>query len=299
MEIHINCQICGSNFLHKKLVVRDHFLTNEEFELIECQNCGLIFTHPVPDRKELSRYYQSDEYISHNASRENFLSFIYRQIRNYSYKSKFKLIKNYSNKGNALDIGSGTGEFLNFLRSKYFDVTGIEPDSTARIFAIEKYNLDVFEERQLERFKNNSFDLITMWHVLEHVNDLNARIQIVKELLKISGTIFIAVPNPNSYDAKYYKEFWAAWDVPRHLFHFSKESLEKLLNKFDLKIVNVKPLIFDAFYISLLSEKYKSKKVKYFKSFITGLTSNRQARVKNLGYSSQIYIVKNKDNLQS
>ena len=217
----------------------------------------------------------------------------YQFVRNISLKNKIKLINRYSSEDkNLLDIGCGTGDFLKTAKDNGWIVTGIEPNNDARKLANQKTSNNVFETEHLIKLKENSFDVITLWHVLEHVPDLEGHVLILKKLLKENGTLIIAVPNYKSFDANYYNEFWAAYDVPRHLWHFSKTSIEKLFFKKDMRVLKILPLKFDAFYVCLLSEKYKSGRMNVFKALFVGFLSNIKA-IRSKEYSSHIYLIRN------
>ena len=212
-------------------------------------------------------------------------------MRNLNLSGKYKLISKFKNKGSVLDIGQGTGEFLHHMQGKGWTVKGIEPNAEARQFAKEKYHLDVEDESEMANLSEHSFDLITMWHVLEHVPDLSGRMEQLKKLVKKDGYIIIAVPNLDSPDSRKYKEKWAALDVPRHLYHFTKETMTKLLNKYQFDVTGIYPLKFDAYYVSMLSEKYLGNSFPYPAAFQNGLHSNRKARKEN-EYSSMIFVAK-------
>jgi 2-polyprenyl-3-methyl-5-hydroxy-6-metoxy-1,4-benzoquinol methylase len=214
---------------------------------------------------------------------------VYQIIKSYSLNKKVRLINElHSKKGSLLDIGVGTGDFLATAKKAGWQTTGIEPNEKAKSIAISK---GVSFAENLESIESHSFDVITMWHVLEHVPDLENQIKELKRLVKPNGTIIIAVPNYKSFDAKYYGEFWAAYDVPRHLWHFSKIAIEKLFAKENMKLIKILPMIFDSFYVSLLSEKYKNGKMNFMKAFYIGLKSNMKAK-RNFEYSSHIYVIK-------
>jgi len=260
--------------------------------IVSCNNCGMKFVNPRPDESEIGKYYKSSDYMSHDAGKKNGLTFIYRLVRNISIKKKYKLVEEHARGGKLLDIGCGTGEFIFFCKQNGFAVKGIEPDEKPRSFAQTKYKLDVYEEAHLSHLTLQEFDIITMWHVLEHVYLLNERMEKIVELMNPDGTLIIGVPNCDSWDAHYYGKFWAAYDLPRHLYHFSQETMKILAQKHTLKIDRIIPLKLDAFYISLLSEKYAKGKQNYFRAVINGARSNSFARRNKKNYSSLIYILK-------
>ena len=274
------------------LKVKDYTVSGETFELLYDSNLDMLITHPQPSLEKLPSYYESKDYISHTDGKTSLFEKMYQFVKSIALKNKLKLINSQSKKGKILDIGAGVGDFLSVAKKDGWQTIGIEPSEKAKSIAIKK---GVTFVNHLSELENNSFDLITMWHVLEHVPDLENQIVELKRLLKPSGTILIAVPNFNSYDANYYGKFWAAFDVPIHLWHFSKTAIEKLFDKVDLKLVKVLPMKFDSFYVSLLSEKYKTGKMNYIKAFFIGWKSNRYGN-KNSEFSSHIYILKNAKN---
>lgn len=273
--------------------VKDHSVSGEEFELLLDEDLQLLKTHPQPSAENLGRYYESDDYISHTDGKRSLFEKLYHAVKQKALRDKIKLIQGFQpQKGKLLDIGAGTGDFLAVAKANGWDTTGIEPSEKAKAIAIGK---GVSFTGSLAEIEDHSFDVITMWHVLEHVPDVEAQITELKRLLKQDGTIFIAVPNFKSYDAKYYGGFWAAYDVPRHLWHFSKTAIEKLFMRQGIELVKVLPMKFDSFYVSLLSEKYKTGKMSFIKGFLAGLKSNRKA-ARNMEYSSHIYVLKNTKN---
>lgn len=275
------------------LKAKDHSVTGEEFELIQNAEYGFLETSPQPSSEKLPDYYKSEDYISHTDSQRNLFEKVYHLVRSISLKKKLKLINSFSSESKKLlDVGCGTGDFLQTASENNWTVSGIEPNKQARKFANEKTNDSVFEIEQLLKYEESSFDVITLWHVLEHLPNLENHLKVFKKLLKSNGTLIIAVPNYKSYDAKYYKQFWAAYDVPRHLWHFNKTSISKLVSKQHMKVIKVKPMWFDAFYVSMLSEKYKFGKMNPFKGLFNGLLSNLKS-IKTKEASSLIYIIKN------
>ena len=270
--------------------VTDYSVSKESFDLLLDEELQLLKTYPQPFLDKLPSYYESEDYISHTDSKRTLFEKLYHLVKSNALKNKVTLItKENPTKGKLLDIGAGTGDFLNQARCSGWNCIGIEPNENAKNIAISK---GVSFTNTLEELEDNSFDVITMWHVLEHVPDLENQIKTLKRLLKPNGTIVIAVPNYKSFDANHYKSFWAAYDVPRHLWHFCKTSIQKLVAKENLELKKVKPMWFDSFYVCLLSEKYKTGKMNFVKGFFFGFISNCSGIFKK-EYSSHIYIIKN------
>ncbi|WP_299098170.1 class I SAM-dependent methyltransferase [uncultured Winogradskyella sp.] len=275
------------------LTLKDHSVSKEEFQLLHNKELDMLETFPEPKGEKLSEYYKSEDYISHTDTKRNLLEFVYHKVREISLKRKLKLINSFqSETKQLLDIGCGTGDFLQTALKDSWSIAGIEPNESARQIANSKTNNAVFETEELSKLKPNSFDVITLWHVLEHLPDLEMHTALFKSLLKPNGTLVIAVPNYKSYDAQYYKKFWAAYDVPRHLWHFSKTSISELFKKKKMTLEKVLPMTFDAYYVCLLSEKYKSGFMNPVKAFWIGWRSNRKAK-HSKEYSSHIYVLKN------
>lgn len=272
------------------LTVKDYSVSKETFDLYYDETLDMLITHPQPSLENLGKYYESEDYISHTDNKRSLFEKLYHFIKSIALKNKLYLINSLQpNKGRILDIGAGTGEFLSVAKNDGWQTIGVEPSEKAKSIAIKKGISFVEQTSELE---NNSFDLISMWHVLEHVPDLHNQIRELKRLLKPTGTLIIAVPNFKSFDAKHYGNFWAAYDVPIHFWHFSKTAIKLLFEKEEMKLQKVLPMKFDSFYVSLLSEKYKTGKMNYIKAFFIGLQSNWKAK-QNLEYSSHIYILKN------
>ena len=289
------CPVCGNKSVNKFLELEDYFLSKESFEISLCAECGFKFTNPVPRETDLPKYYESDDYISHSNTSKGFVNKIYQLVRNHSIKQKAGIATHKINNGEALDIGCGTGDFLNELSRRGWKVKGIEPNKTARNNAINNFGLDVSDEQQLFKFGANGFDVITMWHVLEHVYNLDKHLSQIKKILRKDGRLIIALPNADSMDANIYKNYWAAYDVPRHLHHFNQASFKKLMERYEFEIIKIKPMIFDSFYISMLSEKYKSGKINYLNAFFNGLKTDVYGLLNKKYYSSLIYVLKLKN----
>ena len=273
--------------------VKDHSVTGESFELLYDASRALLYTHPKPSDSALKDYYPTTNYISHTNQRRSLFDFLYHAVRYVSTRRKLRLIKPFQPKqATLLDVGAGTGYFSRAAQKKGWTVTGIEPNSSARRLANSKAIRSVFDTSKLHELPKKSFDVITLWHVLEHLPNLEEDIKLFHKLLKPNGRIVVAVPNFKSFDAIYFKAHWAAYDVPRHLWHFSQKSISNLFAKKNMKVVKIKPMLFDAFYVSLLSEKYKNKSMNPIKAFFIGVRSNLKAK-RSGEYSSIIYIIKN------
>jgi 2-polyprenyl-3-methyl-5-hydroxy-6-metoxy-1,4-benzoquinol methylase len=269
-------------------------VSKENFVVWQCGACSLRFTQDVPDENSVGPYYKSEDYISHTDTAKGIVNKLYRKVRNFTLEQKAKLVKEQTGvaAGNLLDVGSGTGAFLHAMQKQGWQVNGIEPDADARKLAEKQYGLQTNESPQLFQLQPSTYDAITLWHVLEHVHDLHPYIDQLKKLLKPEGKIFIAVPNYLSGDADAYRLKWAAYDVPRHLYHFTPKAMETLLKQHGLHITTKKPMWFDSFYISMLSSKYKNGKTNWIGAVVTGMQSNVKALVNTDKCSSIIYIVK-------
>jgi len=293
MESIKQCLICNSSSFETFLECTDYFLSKENFTIVKCQKCGFVFINPRPFPEELSRYYDSPDYISHSGTNKGFVNSIYRKVRKYTHSKKVKLVTKIAKGQSIIDIGCGSGELLHLFKENGWETLGIEPNQSAREFANATYNISVLDENELSTIPSQSKDVITLWHVLEHVSGLNERIVELKRILKKDGVIFIAVPNRISFDAEYYGKYWAAYDVPRHLYHFSPDTMKRLLEKHKFLIETILPMKFDSYYVSMLSEKYKSGKSNLLNALYIGWKSNYRAGRDNISSSSVIYVIKN------
>lgn len=280
------------NTPHKiHLKTKDYLVTGEEFTLVENEFGDILQTIPVPSLIKIPEYYKSENYISHTDTKKSFTDKLYHFIKKIALKQKVSLItKINKGSGKLLDIGSGTGDFLATAKEKNWAVFGVEPNPDAITLSEKK---GVCVSKELKDITETDFDVITLWHVLEHVPDVEDYINEISNRLKTSGIVIIAVPNFKSKDAQHYKQFWAAYDVPRHLWHFSKTGIQRLFSKKQFEFIISKPMWFDAFYVSLLSEKYKTGKSNWLKAIFRGLQSNLSG-LQTKEYSSHIYILKKK-----
>jgi SAM-dependent methyltransferase len=259
MVHHAECPLCSSADTLLFIGCRDYFLSGEDFSIYECRNCGFRFTQDHPGEEEAGRYYESPAYISHSSSKRNAGEKIYHLAREIMLRRKVSFIRKAGarNSGSLLDIGSGTGHFAAAMKKAGWKVSAIEISEKARAFSEKELGIEALPPEKAGTLQDESFDCITLWHVLEHFHDLHGYMREIKRLLKPGGILVVALPNCASADALHYGKFWAAWDVPRHLWHFTPASFSKLagLHGFALNRSGVLPL--DVFYISWLSEKYK------------------------------------------
>ena len=273
------------------LKTKDYSFSNQEFELVFDESKDMLITQPIPEN--LEEFYQGDNYISHTDSKKSIADSLYHIIKGRNIKKKIQLIENQKVKSKKLlDVGAGTGDFLSFAKKQGFEVEGVEPSDKARQKADEK---GVILRKELTKVPDSTYDVITLWHVLEHLPNLVDQVKRISNLLNEKGILVIAVPNFHSWDANHYGKFWAGYDVPRHLWHFSKKSIQELFKEENMKVRTIKPMWFDAFYVSLLSEKYKGNRLPLFSAFFKGLWSNLHAMFTK-EYSSLIYILEKDKN---
>ncbi len=285
------CPCCNSNSFEKYLQCKDHSISQELFEIKQCTTCNLLVTSPRPEDDFLSDYYQSDKYISHSNTSRGIINKLYHIVRKFTLNGKINLLKSLLKNSKLLDIGSGAGYFLNHCKMHSIEAYGIEPDVNTRNKSIHQFNIKVYDEQKLASFEDLSFNIITLWHVLEHVGNLPERLDQIEKLLMHDGYLIIAVPNCSSFDASFYKSYWAGYDVPRHLWHFTPDTLNQMVSNYGFKLHSIKPMYFDSFYVSMLSEQYRDSLFPSLGGTLIGLLSNLTALIKNNNtYSSQIYI---------
>lgn len=287
------CPWCGSEKAQISLWLRDEFLTKEDFHICECLNCGLLYTMPRPDKDKIGDYYKSEEYYSHQENKKGFIPKVYERVKKTNLKHKYQLASKGINVGTLLDIGCGVGDFLHTAETHGWDCIGVEPSEDAKAIAQKRMKGKIISSEELETLSDGSFDLITMWHVLEHVDDLKWQIAQLQRLVKSSGRVVIALPNYKSYDGQYYKELWAAYDVPRHLNHFNRNTLTKIFKTSGLELIKMDKLKWDAYYISYLSEQYKHHSLPLVRGVFRGWISNSKAR-RSGEWSSLVYVFEKK-----
>lgn len=285
-----NCPICDGTDFKPVLQAVDYTVSREKFTIVACQNCSFQFTNPIPEIEKIGDYYKAESYISHSSTNKGLINKLYQMVRKHTLKQKVKLVRRHTKGGDLLDIGAGTGHFLNACAQAGFNALGLEPDADARSFAEKTFGVNIKSLDELHHLPNGSRDVITLWHVLEHVYNLRSDLDKITKILKPDGKLVVAVPNRSSFDAKLYGEFWAAYDLPIHLYHFIPDDIKRLFEQYEMEIEEMIPMKFDAYYVSMLSEKYKGGNI--LKAFWNGWRSN--LRAKNGTYSSQIYILKKK-----
>ena len=291
-----SCPGCGSSVIKKVLACKDYTVSNEMFDIWACDDCTMRFTQNVPDQDAIGPYYKSDTYISHTDTEKGLVNKLYQIARGYTLSWKVKLVKQYlwnsSQPINLLDIGTGTGAFLDKAFSSGFSVTGHELDEGARKICKDKYDIEPGEQGKLFELPDQKYDAVTMWHVLEHVHQLHEYLDQIKRVLKPDGVALIALPNYTSLDAQNYDGYWAAYDVPRHLYHFTPIAVSKLAEQHEMKVTATKPMWLDAFYVAILSEQYQHSKSNLIAAVWNGLRSNINALKNNTTCSSLVYIIR-------
>ena len=291
-DLIVNCPVCKNSNTYFVLKVKDYSVSGEFFDVYECARCNVRFTHLAPPGDKIGVYYESEDYISHSNTRKGLINTLYHSVRHHTLSVKSHQIEKFTGLklGHHLDIGAGTGAFVQYMNEHGWKSQGIEPDDKARELAMTYHKTLLLPSGMFETLLPETFDAVSMWHVLEHVHDLFPYLQQVKKILKPRGLAFIAVPNYTSFDGMKYGSFWAAYDVPRHLYHFSPESMKWLLSAAGFQLAGMIPMWYDSFYISLLSEKYKYGHSSLPKGFINGAISNLKALKNKEKCSSLIYI---------
>lgn len=277
------CPICASDLFRPLHRCTDTTVSHETFSIKVCQKCALGITSPRPEDDQLYKYYQSEKYISHSGQSKNVLGKIYLLARKFTLSWKKNIVSQYLAKGRILDVGCGTGEFLSVMKQSGWNICGIEPSEIGRKKAEALTRISIYES--LDYLNQSQFEAISLWHVLEHIPDIQHTIKCLRQQLTPSGKLFIAVPNYLSFDANYYKQYWAGYDVPRHLWHFSKQSMITLLKESGFKIITIVPMKLDAYYVSILSERNKNDST--LKSFINGILFGAKSNLNGKGKTNQ------------
>lgn len=290
------CPLCGSEEVEVAMRCTDHFVSGEVFPVCACKSCGFHFTGDVPAADEMGRYYQSCDYISHSDTSRGLVNKVYHLVRWLMLREKSGLVSHFTGKrqGRVLDYGAGTGYFANRMRQVGWEVEAVEPGDSARAFAFAHFGIKMRVPGDLEGFAPGSFDCVTLWHVLEHVADLHDKMDCFARLLSPDGLLVLALPNRTSYDARRYGDAWAAWDVPRHLWHFAPSDVLRLGNAHGFSLVEMLPMHFDAFYISMMSEKGRGARLPFLRGLVAGTAALMRTLANKERSSSLIYVMKKK-----
>lgn len=290
------CPLCGGTQLERALTCVDHYATGEVFHLCRCAECGFLFTQDFPSEKEIGRYYETPDYISHSDTKKGIVNRVYHYVRRYMLKRKARLVMNEAHRkeGRLLDIGTGTGYFPATMKALGWQVQALEKNESARNFARAHFGLEVRPETDLAGYAPESFDVITLWHVMEHLEQLNGTWERLHSLLADKGVLVVAVPNCSSYDARKYGAYWAAYDVPRHLWHFTPDTMQKMGAKHGFILSARHPMPLDAFYISMLTERYMHHRGAFVRGLVTGTLAWLSTLVRKERSSSMIYVFRKK-----
>jgi len=290
------CLVCGNETFNHLLQLKDYSITQEDFTLDQCPKCKFVFTQNVPEESEAGRYYQSADYISHSDTNEGLINKAYHLVRKIMLSKKLKLIRSLSGSKEILDIGCGTGYFLNHMRENGYETLGVEADENTRKYGAEKFKLNILSPAAFKTGAIKSkFGFVTLWHVLEHLYDPKLYLSIIRDVLKKDGYLIIALPNKDSFDGRHYGKYWAGYDVPRHLWHFTPETFKPFAENAGFDIVKMNRLPFDSFYVSMLSEKYKKSNLGLLKGAWIGLISFLKSWMNAKHTSSVIYVLQKKE----
>jgi 2-polyprenyl-3-methyl-5-hydroxy-6-metoxy-1,4-benzoquinol methylase len=294
MVHHKVCPLCKSEKISIPFSCTDNFISKEVFQLARCGNCGFEFTQDAPEENEIGRYYESDDYISHSGTKKGFSNKLYHLARNFMLWRKSRIVGKFTGlkSGRLLDIGSGTGHFADKMKRSGWDVKGVEINEKARSFSVSQFGLDIIDPEKISVLKSESFDCITLWHVLEHFHDPFKYASEIHRMLKPDGICIIALPNSGSFDARHYGKFWAAYDMPRHLWHFNSSTFRTFAGKTGFMTVKILTLPLDLFYISILSEKYTGSGMPFFEGIVVAKMYTFASFFKKERCSSLIYILR-------
>jgi len=288
-----NCLVCNATQFKYELNAMDHSISKESFDIYRCAECDFTFTEKPPTESNIAKYYQSDNYISHSDTKTGFVNKVYYAVRKIMLSKKYRLIKKLSKGKEILDIGCGTGHFLGYMKEKKYETLGVEVDKDAREYGKNKFQLEVLPtDKFLDGSIDKKFSTITLWHVLEHIYEPKKYLDIIKDLMNPDSHLVVALPNHKCFDAKYYSSFWAGYDVPRHLWHFSPDTFENFARSMDFEITQINRLPFDPFYISIVSENYQGNSLSTVRGFMVGFVSYMISLFNKKKSSSVIYVLK-------
>lgn len=290
------CPLCGGTRLEPALTCVDHCASGEAFHLCRCHDCGFLFTQDFPAADEIGRYYETPAYVSHSDTRKGLVNKLYHSVRSHMLKRKARLVAREAHRdtGRLLDIGTGTGYFPALMLRRGWQVDAVEKNDGARRFAKEHFGLDVLPEQALQTLDAESYDVITLWHVMEHIEPLNELWQRLNTLLAPKGMLVVAVPNASSFDADRYGAYWAAYDVPRHLWHFTPDTMQRFGTKHGFILAGRYPMPFDGFYVSMLTERYMHRTLPFVRGMLAGAMAWLASLMRKERSSSMIYVFRKK-----
>jgi 2-polyprenyl-3-methyl-5-hydroxy-6-metoxy-1,4-benzoquinol methylase len=286
------CPLCGSPKTRFAFSCPDHLVTGEEFPLHQCNDCQFLYSGRLPSEADAQKYYDSPSYTPHATDRKNLMMRTIGFCRTFIRQPiKRTWVRKWSKKrmGTLIDIGSGTGEFAVFMQKSGWAVTCIEPNQDARNFCASQ-GLTVFDTDRVPTLPDHSFNVVTLWHVLEHVYDIHGTMQTIRRLLQPDGTAFIALPNYSSKEASWYGRMWTGYEMPRHPSHFSPATFAHLASMYDMEIVALRPFVLDAFYLSILSEQHR--KGWFISALFHGLASAIVGLLQPKLASSVLYVIR-------
>lgn len=289
------CPLCNNSDIKPHIKLKDYSISKEPFEIWQCTQCDFLFTQNIPDEESIGSYYASEDYVSHSDTQKGIVNKLYHAARKIMLSKKYRFIKKIISGKTILDIGCGTGYFLNYMQKKGYQTLGIEVNEDARSFGKQHFGLTILSPDELFNGKiNQKFKVITLWHVLEHLYQPELYLQKIAERLDDDGVLIFALPNPDSFDASYYKNYWAGYDAPRHIWHFTPQTITQLVSE-HFTITRLKRLPFDSFYNSLLSEKYRNKKLQFLRGIFIGSMAYIYSLINVKKSSSLIYVLKKKN----
>lgn len=286
------CPLCNSSNIEKRFSCKDHFATGEFFDIYKCSDCSFVFTQDVPDEKEIGRYYDTPSYVSHSNTDKGIINKLYHIVRRIMLRRKAGLVKRLTmlRNGRLLDYGAGIGYFAHAMKEADWDVTAIDKSPQARQSAKQNLGINIEPEEYLSTIEDGTFDVITMWHVMEHIQEIHDFWDTLYRILDESGILIIAVPNCSSYDAETYRENWAAYDTPRHLWHFTPSTIMEFGRRHKFILERQETMPFDGFYISMLSERYKGARCATLRGLWNGFLGWIASFDKTSASSSIIYV---------
>ena len=289
---YLHCPLCGSHRLSHYLTSTDHLVSHNNFEILRCNDCNFLFTQDVPSPQAIGAYYESLHYSPHHAM-SGLMGSIYVMARRVMLRRKAQMVHLYAtHTGTLLDIGAGCGHFLSLMQKRGWMVAGCEQSETARQMAQSLFGLSLAGDVWSAQYDTGAFDVITLWHAMEHIHDLHGLWSRLRQWLAADGTLVVAVPNCSSADARHYGCNWAAWDVPRHLWHFSPDAFSALAAQHGFRVVAIHRLPLDVYYISLMSEQYRNEKFGLLSAIWHSLLFNIRSTFHIQETSSLIYILR-------